>query len=84
MRKERFPAKELLSLFKRKKVSYLAEIKEDLGTQSTMTAFRKLKQLCYITSYSHRGKYYTIKDIAEFNNKGLWSLRSIRFRNMEL
>lgn len=79
MRKERFPAKELLSLFKRKKVSDLAEIKETLGTQSTMTAFRKLKQLCYLTSYSHRGKYYTIRDIAEFNSKGLWSFRSLRF-----
>ena len=79
MRKERFPAKDLLSLFKRKKVIDLAEIKEALGTQSTMTAFRKLKQLCYLTSYSHRGRYYTIKDIAEFNKKGLWSFRSIRF-----
>jgi hypothetical protein len=79
MRKEKFPTKELLSLFERKKVSDLAEIKEALGTQSTMTAFRKLKQLCYFTSYSDRGKYYTIKDIAEFNNKGLWSFRSIRF-----
>jgi len=79
MKKERFPAKELLSLFKRKKVTDLAEIKEALGTQSTMTAFRKLKQLYYFSSYSHRGKYYTIKDIAEFNNKGLWSFRSIRF-----
>jgi len=79
MRKERFPTKALLSLFERKKVSDLAEIKEALGTQSTMTVFRKLKQLCYFTSYSDRGKYYTIKDIAEFNNKGLWSFRSIRF-----
>ncbi len=79
MRKERFPAKGLLSLFKSKKVSDLAEIKKALGTQSTMTAFRKLKQLCYFTSYSHRGRYYTIKDITEFNNKGLWSFRSIRF-----
>jgi len=79
MRRECVPEKELLSLFKKKKVSDLAEIKEALCTQSTMTAFRKLKQLCYFTSYSDRGKYYTIKDIAEFNNKGLWSFRSIRF-----
>lgn len=79
MRRECVPAKELLSLFKRKKVSDLAEIKKALGTQSTMTAFRKLKQLCYFTSYSHRGKYYTTKDIAEFNNKGLWRFKSIRF-----
>ena len=79
MRREKVPAKELLSLFKRKKIMDLAEIKEALGTQSTMTVFRKLKQLCYLTSYSHRGKYYTIKDIAEFNKKGLWSFRLIRF-----
>lgn len=79
MRKETFSAKALLSLFKRKKVSELAEIKEALGTQSTMTAFRKLKQLCYFSSYSHRGKYYTIEDIVKFNNKGLWNFKSIRF-----
>jgi len=79
MRKQTFPVKELLSLFKRKKVSDLAEIKKALCTQSTMTAFRKLKQLCYFTSYSDRGKYYTIKDIAEFNTKGLWNFRLIRF-----
>ena len=79
MKKEKFSAKGLLSTFRKKKVMNLAEIKNALGTQSTMTVFRKLKQLSYLSSYSHRGKYYTLKDIARFNEKGLWFFRAVRF-----
>ena len=79
MNVEKFTAKGLLSVFKTRKIMDLAEIKNELGTQSTMTVFRKLKQLYYFTSYSHRGKYYTIKDVAKFNEKGLWFFRSVRF-----
>ena len=79
MKKEKFSAKDLLSIFRMKKIMDLAEIKNALGTQSTMTVFRKLKQLSYFSSYSHRGKYYTLKDIARFNEKGLWFFRAVRF-----
>jgi len=79
MKKERFSASDLLSSFRVRKVMDIAEIKDTLGTQSTMTVFRKLKQLSSFTSYSHRGKYYTIKDIAIFNEKGLWFFKAIRF-----
>lgn len=79
MKMEKFTAKGLVPLFRMKKVMDLSEIKDALGTQSTMTVFRKLKQLCYFTSYTHRGKYYTIKDITKFNEKGLWFFRSVRF-----
>jgi len=79
MRNEKFSAKDLLSMFKIKKVIDLDEIKTALGTQGTMTVFRKLKQLSYFNSYSHRWKYYTIKKIAKFNEKGLWFFRSVRF-----
>ena len=57
----------------------LTEIKDALGTQATMTVFRKLKQLSYLSSYSHRGKYYTLQDIAKFNEKGLWFFKFVRF-----
>lgn len=57
----------------------LTEIKNALNTQSTMTVFRKLKQISYFTSYSHRGRYYTLGDIAEFDEKGLWFYHSVRF-----
>lgn len=69
----------LFSVFKNKKVMDLDQIKTELGTGSTMTAFRKLKQLSYLSSYSHRGKFYTLRDISKFNDKGLWFRQSIRF-----
>jgi hypothetical protein len=57
----------------------LDAIKNALKTGSTMTAFRKLKQLSYLSSYSHRGKFYTLREIADFNDKGLWLRQSIGF-----
>ena len=41
--------------------------------------FRKLAELDYRTSYSHRGRYYTLDEIARFDELGLWSFRSVWF-----
>lgn len=61
------------------KIATLSEIKTCLGTSSTMTVFRKLKELNSLTSYSHRGKYYTLDSIAHFDENGLWSHRLVWF-----
>lgn len=61
------------------KISTLDQIKKELFTNSTMTVFRKLKSLGYLSSYSHRGKYYTLESIADFDESGLWSFNSIWF-----
>lgn len=61
------------------KIATLDEIKEALKTRSTMTVFRKLKALEYLSSYSHRGKYYTLNEIADFDDSGLWSYQSVWF-----
>lgn len=58
------------------KIGKLDDLKKELSTNSTMTVFRKLKSLGYLSSYSHRGKYYTLKSIAEFDENGLWSSNS--------
>lgn len=50
-----------------------------LGTNVRMTVFRKLAQLPYLTSYSHRGKYYTLKPLCRFDGHGLWSHGRARF-----
>jgi hypothetical protein len=39
--------------------------------------FRKLKDLGYRTSYSHRGSFYTLDEIAGFDKRGLWSFDSV-------
>jgi hypothetical protein len=61
------------------KIATLDELKTALNTRSTMTVFRHLKPLDYLSSYSHRGKYYTLHRIAEFNDFGLWSCHSVWF-----
>jgi len=66
-------------LLKHLKIATLDQLKKELGTSSTMTVFRKLKSLEYLSSYSHRGKYYTLNSNAEFNETGLWSFNSIWF-----
>ena len=79
MNTTRVHTKQLLNLFKNKKVVTLSEMKKSLETKSTMTIFRKLKQLNYLSSCSHSGRYYTLKRIAKFNNDGLWFFNSILF-----
>lgn len=61
------------------KIATLDELKAVLKTKSTMTVFRLLKQLEYISSYSHRGKYYSLNEIAEYDPYGIWSHRSVWF-----
>ena len=69
----------LQNLLNVNKIATLSEIKIALNTNSTMTVFRKLKELEYISSYSHRGKYYSLLGIADFDNYGLWSYQSVWF-----
>jgi hypothetical protein len=61
------------SFLQKGKIATLEELKEVLRTSSTMTIFRKLKNLGYRSSYSHRGKYYTLADSPRFDEQGLWS-----------
>ena len=67
------------ALLKNQKIATLVELKDALATSSTMTVFRKLKSLGYQTSYSHRGKYYTLSGIPRFDSQGLWSYRDVWF-----
>lgn len=79
MASERFPANRLVNLLRRQKIATMEELKRALETQVNMTIFRKLRQLGYHASYSHRGRFYTLDEIAEFDELGLWSFRSVWF-----
>jgi len=50
-----------------------------LRTNSRMTVFRHLKRIGYLTSYSHSGRYYTIKGVPNFDSSGLWYCRKAWF-----
>jgi hypothetical protein len=75
MRIPSYNATELQRLLETKKVCTLAELMAALGTKVRMTVFRKLLELPYVTSYSHRGKYYALKPLCKFDESGLWEHR---------
>ena len=79
MARIRFGEEVIGSLLQRHRIATLAELKQALGSSATMTVFRKLRALGYRTSYSHRGKYYTLADIPQFDEQGLWSYRAVWF-----
>jgi hypothetical protein len=79
MRPSRFDPDTLQRLFERRRIASLPELKSALGTEVAMTVFRKLAALSYLSSYSHRGAYYTLPSIARFDAQGLWSCRDVWF-----
>lgn len=74
-----FPHERLLTLFQEKKVAAMPQLKAALGTTVDGTVFRKLSALPYRSSYSHRGAYYTLDSIAQYDAQGLWSYQGICF-----
>jgi len=74
-----FLVKPLLDLFERLRVVTMPEMKAALGTRADVTVFRKLSTLPYRSSYSERGRFYTLDSIAHFDTHGLWFCREACF-----
>ena len=80
MRPTRFSADTIIALLRKQTVASLPDVLVALGPcVSRRTAFRKLKDLDARTSYSHRGGYYTLDELADFDERGLWSFAGVRF-----
>ena len=69
----------LRATFRRHRVMTIEEVQRAMGDVSKITAFRHLKKLDYLTSYTHSCRYYTLKEIAEFDEDGLWCYGEIGF-----
>jgi len=70
---------QLNQLFGRKPAALLRDLRAALGTTSRTTVFRILKAVGYFTSYSHAGRYYTLRQIPKFDRWGLWTWRKVGF-----
>lgn len=60
-------------------IATMDELKIAAGTNATMTVHRCLLRLGYMTSYSHRGRFYTLQSIPKFNSQGVWSYHDVKF-----
>jgi hypothetical protein len=69
----------LQALFKKEKVLDMAQLCKALGWSSRVTAFRYLRKMNHLTSYTHDGKYYTLPEIVQFDPNGFWYHGDIGF-----
>jgi hypothetical protein len=57
----------------------MPDLKRFLHSASNMTIYRRLKELSYLSSCSHQGKYYSLTELAYFDKDGLWFYDKILF-----
>lgn len=79
MRPSKFFSESIATVLRKQKIAGMPKLMAALGTHARRTVFRKLKELTYHTSYSHCGRYYTLGEVAEFDEQGLWSYQEVWF-----
>jgi hypothetical protein len=75
---QRPPADRLEKLFHRRKCWMLDQLAQALG-YALISVRRFLKQIGYFRSYTHNGKWYTLREAPHFSRDGLWHHRGIGF-----
>ena len=69
----------LRGLFGKCPVADLNLLFETLDTRSRMSVFRRLREVGYLSSYSHSGRYYTLASVPAFDEHGLWRFQDVGF-----
>jgi len=69
---------ELKELFKKNIVLDMDDLMKQTSS-SRITVFRNLKEIGYTTSYNRNGKYYTLLEIAKFDESGIFDHKGILF-----
>jgi hypothetical protein len=73
------PQKKVENLLRKRRVVAMSDLYEVIGSSSRMTVFRRLREIEYVSSYTHAGRYYTLYDIARFDSDGIWFYDDIGF-----
>ena len=79
MVKENDSSAALQIFFKKNKLGTLTDLFPLLNTKSRMSVFRRLRELHYLSSYTHAGSYYTLNNIPDFDSSGLWYFKEVGF-----
>ena len=69
----------LRSYFRQHRIAEIDELFRLLSTRSRMSVFRRLKTMGYLSSFNHAGRYYTLTDVPQFDQWGLWFHRNAGF-----
>lgn len=79
MRTRQFTSDKLVSLLQARKMATMDDMKRALGTTVDLTVFRRLREINYVSSYSHTGRYYALRSVARFDERGLWKCQDVHF-----
>lgn len=69
----------LTALFCRQSIADIDALCSALKTQSRMSVFRRLSAMGYFTSYTHAGRFYTLRSLPAFDRDGLWCHEGVCF-----
>ncbi len=69
----------LLQIFDAERVTDLLSLRDKLKDRSARSIFRDLLSEGYFSSFTHAGKYYTLKNIPRFDPDGIWFYDEIGF-----
>lgn len=69
----------LIKLLRRWKALDIHRLQRACAGRSRRSLFRDLARVGYLSSYTHAGRYYTLKEIPVFDEHGLWFYQGIGF-----
>ena len=72
-------APQLRGLFRTTPVMLMSDLERTVAGRSRRSLFRDLSALGYLSSYTHTGRYYTLRAVPDFDADGLWRYQGIGF-----
>ena len=76
------PEADVARLVRVRRMADMATLQASIGERSRRSLFRDLKRLGYLSSFTHAGRYYTLKDIPQFDLNGLWFHEDVGFSRL--
>jgi len=78
MRRKSLEIEDIIQLFKENEIMTIEEMVQKTS-HSKDTIFRRLREHGYHNSYNKNGKYYTIPELAVFDDEGFWRINDVYF-----
>jgi hypothetical protein len=73
------PTQRLARLFRRTPIADMPAVEHALPGRSRRSLYRDLESVGYVASFSHAGRFYTLRGKAPFDEEGLWIHQGIGF-----
>lgn len=79
MRTPQYSLDKLRRYLEKHLIATFSQLQRLLGNPARITLFRLLGKANGLSSYSHRGKFYTLRSIPRFDRRELWEYKTARF-----